>query len=281
MRAAGPVRWREGRSGFTRPAFFVNLGPAGFRRPSVNGMGRYANVVAVAALPHILVVDDDGEIRDLLSRFLTKHGFEVTTTGDGRQMAAALDASPIDLVILDLMLPGEDGLSICRKIRQHSAIPIIMLTAMGDEADRILGLEIGADDYVPKPFNPRELLARIKAVLRRSAAKDQPKGGGIYRFEDWTLDPLRRELIAPDGRLVNLTGGEFDLLFAFVEHPQRILTRDQLLDLTRGRNATPFDRSVDILVSRLRQKIEPDSREPKFIKTVRAAGYIFASPVVS
>ncbi len=260
----------------------MNLGPAGFRRPSVNGVGRCANVVAVATLPHILVVDDDGEIRDLLSRFLAKHGFEVTTTGDGRQMAAALDASPIDLVILDLMLPGEDGLSICRKIRQHSAIPIIMLTAMGDEADRIVGLEIGADDYVPKPFNPRELLARIKAVLRRSAAKDQPKvGGGTYRFEDWTLDPLRRELIAPDGRLVNLTGGEFDLLFAFVEHPQRILTRDQLLDLTRGRNATPFDRSVDILVSRLRQKIEPDSKEPKFIKTVRAAGYIFASPVVS
>ncbi|MSO89247.1 MAG: response regulator [Rhodospirillaceae bacterium] len=238
----------------------------------------------MAALPHILVVDDDGEIRDLLSRFLAKHGFKVTTTGDGRQMAAALDANPIDLVILDLMLPGEDGLSICRGIRQHSAIPIIMLTAMGDDADRIVGLEIGADDYVPKPFNPRELLARVKAVLRRSEGNDRTRGvrgGNAYRFEGWILDSMRRELVAPDGRLVNLTGGEFDLLIAFVEHPKRILTRDQILDLTRGRNATPFDRSVDILVSRLRQKIEPDSKEPKFIKTVRAAGYVFAAAVES
>ena len=238
----------------------------------------------MATVPHILVVDDDREIRVLLSKFLAKHGYAVTTMADGRDLGATATTRAIDLVILDLMLPGEDGLALCRKLRSASSLPIIMLTAMGDEADRIVGLEMGADDYLPKPFNPRELLARIKAVLRRSQGREKPLGAGegkAYRFQQWTLDAVRRELTAPDGRLVNLTGGEFDLLLAFVEHPQRTMTRDQLLDLTRGRSAAPFDRSVDIQVSRLRQKIEPDSKEPRFIKTVRAVGYVFATPVIS
>ena len=232
--------------------------------------------------PHILIVDDDREIRDLLGRFLEKHGCRVTTAPDGRAMRAALDDWSIDLIVLDLMLPGDDGLTLCRELRAHSTIPIIMLTAMGEETDRIVGLEVGADDYVPKPFNPRELLARIKAVLRRAnerAEAPAAANGQTARFAGWTLDLARRHLQSPDGVAVALTAGEFELLVAFIDHPQRVLSRDQLLDFTRGRSAAPFDRSVDIQVSRLRRKIEPDTAAPELIKTVRSGGYLFTPAV--
>ena len=233
--------------------------------------------------PHLLIVDDDREIRDLLSRFLRKHGHRVDTAADGRAMWQALSAGRFDLVVLDLMLPGEDGLSLCRRLRAESDLPVIMLTALGEEADRIVGLELGADDYVTKPFNPRELLARVKAVLRRSA---QPRAAGeseapapVIAFDGWRLDLGRRELHAPDGALMPLTAGEFDLLAAFAEHPGRVLNRDQLLDLTRGRSAQPFDRSIDVQLSRLRRKIEADPKEPRLIKTVRGGGYVFSCKV--
>ena len=244
--------------------------------------------------PHLLIVDDDREIRDLLSRFLRKHGFRVSVAVGGREMWQALADRAIDLIVLDLMLPGEDGLTLCRTLRARSQLPVIMLTAMGEEIDRIVGLEIGADDYLAKPFNPRELAARIKAVLRRAGSEsrragDRPGGrsgetsgrrlGASVRFAGWSFDADKRELISPEGVLVPLSGGEFALLGAFVTHPQRVLSRDQLLDLARGRDAQPFDRSIDVQVSRLRRKIEADPREPAIIKTVRAVGYLFAPPV--
>jgi len=232
--------------------------------------------------PHILIVDDDREIRDLLGRFLQKHGLRVTTARDGREMRAALEDWSIDLIVLDLMLPGDDGLTLCRELRGRSKMPIIMLTAMGEETDRIVGLEMGADDYVAKPFNPRELLARIKAVLRRASerAEAQPAANGqTARFAGWTLDLARRRLESPAGTVVSLTTGEYELLVAFVDHPQRVLSRDQLLDFTRGREAAPFDRSVDIQVSRLRRKIESDSAAPELIQTVRSGGYVFTPAV--
>jgi two-component system OmpR family response regulator len=237
--------------------------------------------------PHLLVVDDDREIRTLISQFLTKHGHRVSSARDGAEMMRVLETARIDLIVLDLMMPGEDGLALCRRLRAQSgsagAIPIIMLTAMGEETDRIVGLEMGADDYLAKPFNPRELLARAKAVLRRSGglpvgASAEPAGRSLS-FDGWRLDVAKRELWSPDDVLVQLSAGEFDLLVAFAEHPQRVLNRDQLLDLARGRTAAPFDRSVDVQVSRLRRKIEPDPKEPTLIKTVRSGGYIF-TPVV-
>jgi two-component system, OmpR family, response regulator len=234
--------------------------------------------------PHILVVDDDREIRDLVARYLSKHGFRVRAAADGREMYRALDDWSIDLVILDIMMPGEDGLVLCRKLRAESKIPIIMLTAMGEETDRIVGLEMGADDYVAKPFNPRELLARIKAVLRRAEGgqadrPDEADQPSILVFEGWRLDLDRRELVSPQGVYVPLSAGEYDLLAAFAARPQRVLSRDQLLDLARGREAQPFDRAIDVQVSRLRRKIEADPANPVFIKTVRGGGYMFTPPV--
>jgi two-component system, OmpR family, response regulator len=237
----------------------------------------------MAKMPHILVVDDDREIRSLVAQLLRKHGFRVTDAADGREMMRVLENGRFDLVVLDLMLPGEDGLSLCRRVRATSSLPIIMLTAMGEETDRIVGLEMGADDYLPKPFNPRELLARIRAVLRRVGG-DVPEppveeGSNLRRFEGWSLDTSKRELRAPDGTLVPLTAGEYDLLAAIVERPGRVLSRDQLLDLTRGRDAVPFDRSVDVQISRLRRKLEVDPKEPQIIKTVRGGGYVFTCEV--
>ena len=232
--------------------------------------------------PHVLVVDDDREIRDLLARFLSTHGYRVTAAADGRAMRKALADWRIDLVVLDLMLPGEDGLALCRRLRGQSDVPVIMLTAMGEDIDRIIGLEIGADDYVPKPFNPRELVARIKAVLRRRGAAPRPadpSGESVLRFAGWRVDAAARRIAAPDGAIVELTSGEFDLLLAFAEHPQRVLSREQLLDLTRGRDAAPFDRSIDVQVSRLRRKIEAEPGRPKLIKTVRGGGYVFTPAV--
>ncbi|MFD1624910.1 response regulator [Azospirillum griseum] len=238
-------------------------------------------------IPHLLVVDDDREIRTLVAQFLTKHGFRVTGVKDGAEMLRTLDGARVDLIILDLMMPGEDGLSLCRRLRAAPATaqtPVIMLTAMGEETDRIVGLEMGADDYLAKPFSPRELLARIKAVLRRAAAPPVAGGGSagtVLCFEGWSLDVTKRELRSADGVLVQLSAGEYDLLVAFAEHPQRVLNRDQLLDLARGRSAVPFDRSVDVQVSRLRRKIEPDPAEPTLIKTVRGGGYLFTPSVTA
>jgi two-component system OmpR family response regulator len=230
--------------------------------------------------PHILVVDDNREIRDLVSRALNREGYRVSTAADGRAMRKVMADSRIDLILLDLMLPGEDGLSLCRGLRAESNIPVIMLTAKGDEVDRVIGLEMGADDYVAKPFGSRELIARIRAVLRRSgeapAPGQQPKH---YRFDRWTLDAGARELLRDDGVTVPLSTGEYDLLITFVERPQRVLTRDQLLDLARGRTAAAFDRSIDTQVSRLRKKLERDPGEPTLIKTVWGGGYMFTPAV--
>jgi two-component system OmpR family response regulator len=234
--------------------------------------------------PHILIVDDHREIRELVSRALAKEGFRVSVAADGRAMRQALASSRIDLILLDLMLPGEDGLSLCRSLRTQSNVPIIMLTAKGDEVDRVIGLEMGADDYLPKPFGSRELVARIRAVLRRSgengARSDPTEGPKQYRFDRWRLDTGRRELIRDDGTVVPLSTGEYDLLAAFLERPQRVLSRDQLLDLTRSRASTPLDRSVDTQVSRLRRKLENDPANPSIIKTVWGGGYVF-TPAVS
>ncbi|MEX0853298.1 MAG: response regulator [Bauldia sp.] len=237
----------------------------------------------MTAAPHILIVDDHREIRDLVSRALAKEGFRVSTAGDGRVMRKVLADSRIDLIVLDLMLPGEDGLALCRALRAESNIPIIMLTAKGDEVDRVIGLEMGADDYLPKPFGSRELISRIRAVLRRSrmpigTAGDQRRPRR-YRFDRWTLDAETRGLLRDDGVVVPLSTGEYDLLLAFVERPQRTLNRDQLLDLGRRRAANAFDRSVDTQVSRLRKKIERDPGDPKIIKTVWGGGYVFAPTV--
>ena len=232
---------------------------------------------------HILVVDDDREIRDLLDKFLGKHGYRVTTAADGREMKKVLGDARIDLVVLDLMMPGEDGLTLCRNLRVDSQLPVIMLTAMGEETDRIIGLEMGADDYLAKPFNPRELLARIKAVMRRSGvgpvAREVRSTTEFFRFAGWNLDAGKRELSGSDGMIIPMSTGEFDLLLAFLEHPQRVLSRDQLLDLARGRDAVPFDRSIDVQVSRLRKKIEDDPKDPQLIKTVRGGGYMLTAKV--
>tara|TARA_B110000438_G_C15748422_1_gene621800 strand:- start:361 stop:1110 length:750 start_codon:yes stop_codon:yes gene_type:complete len=233
--------------------------------------------------PHILIVDDDAEIRDLLSRFLTKHEYRVTTARDGREMKKALGDWEIDLIVLDLMMPGEDGLTLCRKVRATSNMPVIMLTAMGEDVDRIIGLEVGADDYMAKPFIPRELLARIKAVLRRfeqGAIVTNPdvEKAARFSFSSFELDPATRSFYK-DGDEVDLTAGEYDLLIAFIEHPQRVLNRDQLLDMAKGRAAIPFDRSIDVQVGRLRKKIEPDFKEPTLIKTVRGGGYMLTAEV--
>jgi two-component system OmpR family response regulator len=236
------------------------------------------------AAPHILIVDDHREIRDLVARALTKEGFRVASAADGRAMRKVLADNRIDLVLLDLMLPGEDGLSLCRTLRAESNVPVIMLTAKGDEVDRVIGLEMGADDYLPKPFGSRELIARIKAVLRRSrehaAAADSARRTKRYRFDRWALDTGARELVRADGVTVPLSTGEYDLLIVLVERPQRVLSRDQLLDLARGRAASGLDRSVDTQVSRLRKKLELDPGDPKIIKTVWGGGYMF-TPAVS
>lgn len=233
---------------------------------------------------HLLIVDDDPGLRELLTDYLGRNGFRVSSAGDGRGLWAALERETVDLVILDLMLPGDDGLVLCRTLRARSPIPIIMLTARGDATDRIVGLEMGADDYLPKPFNPRELLARIKALLRRTRSNDAAEpieSGTVLRlcFAGWCLEVATRQLIAPDGLRVPLGAAEYRLLRVFLDHPQRILSRDQLLDLTQGREATPFDRSIDVQVSRLRRRLRDEPREATLLKTVRSEGYLFAAPV--
>ena len=239
---------------------------------------------------HILIVDDDRDIRLLLADYLEKQGLRCTPVADGREMKTSLEQHRIDLVVLDLMLPGEDGLSLCRNLRaspQHANIPILMLTARGEDIDRILGLEMGADDYVPKPFVPRELYARIRAILRRtrslppSLEADLPSQNREVSFAHWTLDTVSRHLISNEGVIVPLSGAEYRLLSVFLAHPQRILSRDQLMEFTQGREADVFDRSIDLLVSRLRQRLGDNARDPAIIKTVRNGGYILTVEVTS
>jgi two-component system, OmpR family, response regulator len=236
--------------------------------------------------PHVLIVDDEPRIRTMLHRYLTGEGLKVSDAGDGAAMRAILEREAIDLVLLDLLMPGEDGLSLARHIRQHSDIPVIMLTGKGDLIDRVVGLEAGADDYITKPFELREVLARIRTVIRRTA----PRATGTASappaavsealvFEGWRLDLVRRELQRQDGAPVSLTAGEFELLRVFVSHPNRVLSREQLMDMVKGRDWAAYDRAIDTQVGRLRKKIEGDPGDPTLIKTVRGGGYVFAATV--
>ena len=237
----------------------------------------------MSSTPHILVVDDHQDIRDLIARYLEEHGYRVSVANGGVEMKAVLRSSAIDLVVLDIMMPGDDGLTLCRYLREQGETPIIMLTAMVEQTDRVVGLEMGADDYLTKPFFPRELLARIKAVLRRTEAMPPQRESldqETVRFENWKLDVTRRELLGDDGVAVPLSTAEFKLLSTFLAHPNRVLSRDQLLDLTRGRQAEVFDRSIDNQVSRLRRKIELDPTHPELIKTVWGGGYMLTADVV-
>ena len=231
---------------------------------------------------HILIVDDHREIRELVTRALTKEGFRVSAAADGKAMRKMMADSRIDLILLDLMLPGESGLSLCRELREKSKVPIIMVTAKGEEVDRVIGLEIGADDYLPKPFGTRELVARINAVLRRTRSAQSPPQDVPARlqFDRWVLDTGSRELIRTDGVNVPLSTGEYDLLLVLVQRPNRVLSRDTLLDLSRGRAAHAFDRSIDTQISRLRKKLEVDPAEPRIIQTVWGGGYTF-TPLVT
>jgi two-component system OmpR family response regulator len=233
-------------------------------------------------VPSVLIVDDDREIRRLVSRFLAENGMRATAVADAAEAGRALEGGDFDLVVLDVMLPGEDGLSFARRLREaRVGTPILMLTARGEDTDRIVGLELGADDYLPKPCNPRELLARVRAVLRR---RQEPRGADDHiaaacEFAGWRLDLVRRELRSPQGVIVNLSSGEFSLLRAFVERPQRVLTRDQLLDMARGRDSDAFDRAIDVQISRLRKKLD-DGAGVEIIRTIRSEGYMFAPRVV-
>src|ERR1700754_1121831 len=234
---------------------------------------------------HILIVDDDREIRELVSSYLKKNGLRVTVAADGRQMRSFLDTDAVDLIVLDIMMPGDDGLVLCRELRagKHKATPVLMLTARNDETDRVVGLEMGADDYLAKPFAARELLARIKAVLRRTRMLPPSlhviETGQLLVFGEWQLDTVARHLIDNNGTAIALSGAEYRLLRVFLDHPQRVLSRDQLLNLTQGRDAELFDRSIDLMVSRLRQRLQDDAKEQTYIKTVRSEGYVFSMPV--
>jgi two-component system OmpR family response regulator len=241
-------------------------------------------VAAMDMRPHLLVIDDDHEIRDLLTRFMEKNGFRITAVRDAREARRAWTRGAFQLVVLDLMLPGESGLDLARWLRDQEDVPIVMLSAMGEDTDRIIGLELGADDYIAKPFNPRELMARIRAIMRRASDSVDNAATGEriarpLRFAGWTLEPARRRLLNPEGVEVPLTGGEYDLLFALLERANRVLTRDMLLDLLRGRQAGPFDRAIDVAVSRLRRKLDDQGGGAQLIKTVRGGGYVLAATV--
>jgi two-component system OmpR family response regulator len=239
------------------------------------------------SIDHVLIVDDDRGIRELLATYLEKNGLRVSLAANGRQMRAVLEQGAPDLIVLDLMMPGEDGLVLCRELRagKFRSVPVLMLTARNEETDRIVGLEMGADDYLSKPFAVRELLARIRAVLRR--ARMLPPGMQVTEsaqmlcFGDWRLDTTARHLLDAEGTMVALSGAEYRLLRVFLDHPQRVLTREQLLNLTQGRQSDPFDRSIDLLVSRLRQRLQDVAREPRYIKTLRSEGYVFSAAVTT
>lgn len=234
------------------------------------------------SIDHILVVDDDAEIRNLLGEYLEKNGCKATVVADGKGMWTALARGKVDLIVLDLMLPGEDGLELCRKLRADSDTPVIMLTARGEETDRIVGLEIGADDYLAKPFSARELLARIKSVLRRYRSLPRnlrAEDARAFVFAGWRLDTVARHLLSPEGVVTSLSGAEYRLLRIFLERPNHVLSRDQLMMFMHGREAEPFDRSIDNQVSRLRHRLGDDPADPKIIKTVRGEGYVLAVPI--
>lgn len=248
------------------------------------------NIASLPAIPHLLIVDDHKEIRDLLSRFLVQHNYQISVAGNGDEMSQRMNEESIDLVILDVMMPGKDGLTLCRELRVHSNVPVIMLTAMGEEVDKIIGLEMGADDYLAKPFNPRELLARIKAVFRRFYAipagiidqnieSPESQYNSEYRFDRWRFNVELRELMDEQSVSVSLTSAEFSLLKIFVEHPRRVLSREQLLDLAKGRESDVYDRSIDTIISRLRKKLEIDHKHPELIKTIWGGGYQLVSEV--
>lgn len=252
---------------------------------SCNGLdGKKPYGAALNRTPHILIVDDDREIRDLVGKLLERDGFRISRAESGKAMWKVLNDGAIDLIVLDVMLPGQDGFALCRELRgTGSTVPVLMLTAKGEDIDKILGLEMGADDYLAKPFNGRELIARIKAILRRSGTvmpQDSDPESRFFCFEGWRLDRGKRELLSPDNVVVSLSSGEFDLLQALLQRPHHVLSRDQLLDLTRGRSSIVFDRSIDIQISRIRRKLGDNSKEPKFIKTVWGGGYLFAPDVV-
>ncbi len=233
---------------------------------------------------NILIVDDDLEIRRLLADYLARNGFAALAARDGREMWQMLERHVVDLIVLDLMLPDSDGLTLCRDLRAKGNIPVLMLTARGEETDRIVGIEMGADDYLVKPFNPRELLARIKSILRRTRSLPpnlRPEPTRCLAFSGWCLDTATRLLTSPDGVATPLSGGEYRLLRILLEHPNRVLNRDQLTELIQGREAEAYDRAIDVQVSRLRQRLRDDSREPQLIKTVRGEGYVLASTVES
>lgn len=230
----------------------------------------------------IAITEDDPEIRSLVASLLKREGFEAAQCENGAELDKLMARRRVDLVVLDVMMPGEDGLSVCRRLRARGDVPVLMVTAKSEDIDRIIGLEVGADDYLPKPFNPRELVARVRAILRRTRSAQHaanPAVREIYRFAGWTLDAGSRELTGPGGAPAALTGGEYDLLLVFLQHAQRVLNRDQLLDWTRGRSANPYDRAVDVQLSRLRRKLGDDGAEPAIIKTVRGGGYLFAPAV--
>ena len=232
---------------------------------------------------HILIVDDDSEIRTLLGRYFEKNGLRATAVADGRAMWQALDRGAFDLVVLDLMLPGDDGLTLCRNLRARSDIPVIMLTARGEETDRIVGLEMGADDYLAKPFSARELLARIKVILRRARSLPpnlRPEEESEIRFGEWVLDTRQRHLLSPGGVVTPIGGAEYRLLRIFLDHPNRVLSRDQLMEMTQGKEADALDRAIDVQVSRLRRRLGDGSRDAAMIKTVRGEGYVLSVPVL-
>ncbi|HJT97239.1 MAG TPA: response regulator [Rhodanobacteraceae bacterium] len=236
---------------------------------------------ASAPSSHLLVVDDDPDIVQLIARYLSMHGFRITSAADGNAMREAIAREPVDLVLLDLGLPGEDGLELTRYLRQHWRGPIIIVTGRGESVDRVVGLELGADDYVTKPFDLRELLARVRSVLRRTSerAPASAETGAAFAFAGFRLDPRSRELRDPCGATVDLTTGEYALLKLLVEHPNRVLSRDDLMSWMHGRDAGPYDRAIDVQIGRLRRKIEADPAEPALIKSVRGAGYLFAAKV--
>ncbi|WP_028204376.1 response regulator [Paraburkholderia nodosa] len=238
-------------------------------------------------MDHVLVVDDDRGIRELVGAYLEKNGMRVSLAANGREMRSLLEGGAPDLIVLDLMMPGDDGLVLCRELRagKFRAVPVVMLTARNEETDRIVGLEMGADDYLPKPFAVRELFARIRSVLRRTRmlppGMEVSEAAQLLAFGDWRLDTTARHLLDAEGTIVALSGAEYRLLRVFLDHPQRVLTRDQLLSLTQGRQADAFDRSIDLLVSRLRQRLRDEAREPRYIKTLRSEGYVFSSAVTT
>ena len=230
---------------------------------------------------HILIIDDDRDIRKPLAEYFRRHGFRVSAAADGKEMDRVLATGHVDLMVLDVVMPGEDGLSICRRLQESERIPVILLTALAESTDRIVGLELGADDYVTKPFDPRELLARVKSVLRRSRMlpRRQQQSSGRVTFAGWRFDFARKEIVSADGVIVRLSSGEHLLLVSLIEHAGLTLTRDQLLDLTKGREARVFDRSIDNQISRLRRKLEPDLKNPSIILTKWGGGYVFAAEV--